>query len=1076
MSGLVYRNAPGACGTFLALALVLVLSAPLSAYTTPFPSDPGQPAPQSASEIPPHLGYGANLRDPAHIESLFAPLGFEWIKLYEQYNALPTQRLPYHVLYRIDVHRDDRWSGSPLRPNLAKIASDIRQIAQNGLGRVEAYEIGNEPNTDLQWEGQPPDPADYVAVLQTAYTAIKAVDPNAIVVSAGLAPVGRIKNVGGQPCRANSGNAYDGNNCQAMDEREYARQMFNRGAGAYLDAFGYHPQGFHYETERALDQLPPDDNGNGFAFRGLEVMHGILQEYGLGDRPIWATEFGWLRDPAEDPSYTEHIPSLCRTDYALGFQGQYGWQVVTEAQQADFLRRAFAYADANWPWMGVMFVWNLDWHNQGWLCDSIRYFSVRQDNNTDDGLPALAYAALRDMPRRSAWTGPSMTVTPDGLFLVGAREDPRTLTTTVSIARGGASPVTWTASFDPPAPTGLTISPTTGTAPGSLTVSADASLFTITGTLHTTGSLSLPASYTFTLHITADPTTTVGSPFTLPVTLRVLDHWYRVYLPLVQKNSTGGPTPPPTPTPTATASPTPTPTPGPITTTTRFGAAFITSAEAPSDDARFQKSVDTGAGMDRWPLYWQAVEQNPGSFAWNDKPHEVDRAVIGDVTHGLQPLVILMNTPSFYATGGNRFAPMPRVGETLQMRSAGIGVQSISSVSAAGSAPVRLYESVFTDGTDIPGSAKTINPNNPWARFVYQAVSRYKPGGVLAQQQGWTASQGVRHWEIWNEEDYSGFWIGTYSEYARLLKVAYLAARHADPQAKIIFGGLANIDPESTWLKDTLSVINTYPDKDANNWFFDSVAEHNYVRAWGTFNYLYKAWGTLNSYTVTNKTLWVTESNVWSCDDGPITPPCFHDDGSPVELRANLEEQAAFVVQSATYATWINTLMPVETVFHFQMYDDCNDPIPGTTWGGGLGLMRNPTTSPCFNTWLPNTPRPAYAAFQSVTRNLTDVTPKWRKRPTPNQELFAFYRLSTQERVLAMWARGYVTETAVISATSTSAQLTWYNGSQTIMPTGGVYTITLPAATNNAFNDLSAPIGGRPYFLIESDPSGTGGQ
>ncbi len=1058
MSGLVYRYAHGACGAFLALALVLVLSAPLSAYTAPFPPDSGQPAPRSASEVPPHLGYGANLRDPAHIESLFAPLGFEWIKLYEQYNALPTQHLPYHVLYRIDVHRGDRWSGSPLRPDLTKIANDIQQIAQNGLGLVEAYEIGNEPNMNWQWGGQPPDPADYVAVLQTAYTAIKAVDPNAIVVSAGLGPVGRIKDVQGLPCIANSGNAYHLNNCQAMDEREYARQIFSRGAGAYMDAFGYHPQGFPYEPERALDQLPPDDNGNGFAFRGLEVMHSIMQEYGLGNKLIWATEFGWLRDPAEDPSYTGHIPSLCRTDYALGFQGQYGWQVVTESQQADYLRRAFAYAGANWPWMGVMFVWNLDWHNQGALCDAGRYFSVRKDDDTDIGLSALAYAALRDMPRRSAWIGPSMTVTPDQLFFVGAREDPRTLTKTVPIARGGTGPVTWTASFDPPTPAGLAISPTTGMAPGSMTVSADASLFTMTGTLLMTGSLVPPTNLTFTLRITADPTTTIGSPFTLPVTLRVLDHWERVYLPVVARNYSFIP-----------------PSPPPITTTTRFGAAFITSAEAPSDDARFQKSVDTGAGMDRWPLYWTNVERSEGEFRWSYLPYyDEDRAVIGDVTHGLQPLVILMNTPSFYATGGNQFAPMPRVGETLQMRSAGVGMHGVSSVSAAGSAPVRLYEPVFTDGTDIPGPAKTINTNNPWARFVYEAVSRYKPGGVLAQQQGWTAGQGVRHWEIWNEEDYSGFWIGTYSEYARLLKVAYLAARHADPQAKVIFGGLANFE-KPTWLKDTLSVVNTYPDKDANNWFFDSVAEHNYVRAWDTFNFLYTAWGTLNSYTITNKSLWVTESNVWSCDDGPITPPCYSG-GAPVQYRANLEEQAAFVVQSATYATWINKVMPVETVFHFQMYDDCNDPIPGTTWGGGLGLLRNPTTSPCFNNWLPNTPRPAYAAFQSVTRNLTDVTPKWRKRPTPNQELFSFYRPSTQERVMVMWARSYVTETAVISATSTSAQLAWYNGLQTITPTGGVYTITLPAATNNAFNDLSAPIGGRPYFLIESDPTGTGGQ
>jgi hypothetical protein len=60
MSGLVYRYV---CGTFLALALLHVLSVPLSARTTPSLTKPELLAPQSTLEIPPHLGYGANLRD-----------------------------------------------------------------------------------------------------------------------------------------------------------------------------------------------------------------------------------------------------------------------------------------------------------------------------------------------------------------------------------------------------------------------------------------------------------------------------------------------------------------------------------------------------------------------------------------------------------------------------------------------------------------------------------------------------------------------------------------------------------------------------------------------------------------------------------------------------------------------------------------------------------------------------------------------------------------------------------------------------------------------------------------------------
>jgi hypothetical protein len=454
--------------------------------------------------------------------------------------------------------------------------------------------------------------------------------------------------------------------------------------------------------------------------------------------------------------------------------------------------------------------------------------------------------------------------------------------------------------------------------------------------------------------------------------------------------------------------------------------------------------------------------------------------VSADVEHGLQPLVILMNTPDFYATDGDLSAPAPRIGTQTRMRNS-LSPQSISS---AASPPLGLDEFVFSDDTDTPGPDKTINSNNPWARFMYETVSRYKPGGALAQQQGWPAERGVRHWEIWNEEDYDLFWIGTAQDYARLLKVAYLAAQHADPQAKIVFGGLANFQ-KPNWLRDTLAVINTYADKATGNWFFDGVAEHSYAWSWHTWYYLYKASEVLGDNAITDKSLWVTESGVSLCDEYP-GPSCFDEESQPRPYRANPEEQAAFVIQSATYATWINSVITVEAVLHFQFYDDCGDMLTPDL-GGGFGLMRNPSDAACFrNSPAPDTPRPSYAAFQTAASHLGGIVTKWRARPGwvqddpahQGQEWFSFYRPSTGERVVAIWARGYADETAVITATSVSARLVAPDGSsQTITPSDGAYRVTLPAATNvnTPTSDDSAPIGGRPYFLVELDPSGTGG-
>ncbi|MEA3339032.1 MAG: hypothetical protein U9R15_03605, partial [Chloroflexota bacterium] len=234
---------------------ILWCGATIAALTSAFVIAAAAPTYVQA-EMSPHLGYGVNVRQESNIESLFVPLGFEWIKLWEEYEIdPPATRLPYYVLFTIDCR-----NGMP--DDLDAWGDHIENIAAAGLGLVEAYEICNEPNVEGFWGGQPPDPREYVQMLQVAYERIRTVDPGAIVVSAGLAPVGRIQ-----------GGCYglSGNDCHAMDEREYARVMFLWGAGGYFDAFGYHPYGFAYPPE-----TDPYSVSNGFAFRGAEVMYDLM--------------------------------------------------------------------------------------------------------------------------------------------------------------------------------------------------------------------------------------------------------------------------------------------------------------------------------------------------------------------------------------------------------------------------------------------------------------------------------------------------------------------------------------------------------------------------------------------------------------------------------------------------------------------------------------------------------------------------------------------------------------------------------------------------------------------------------
>ena len=73
------------------------------------------------------------------------------------------------------------------------------------------------------------------------------------------------------------------------------------------------------------------------------------------------------------------------------------------------------------------------------------------------------------------------------------------------------------------------------------------------------------------------------------------------------------------------------------------------------------------------------------------------------------------------------------------------------------------------------------------AEFAGQLAQRYRPGGVLAQRQGWGARYGVRVWELDNEpESYRTHWLGQAADYAEFVTLASAQIKAADPQAALI--------------------------------------------------------------------------------------------------------------------------------------------------------------------------------------------------------------------------------------------------------------------------------------------------
>ncbi len=507
-----------------------------------------------------------------------------------------------------------------------------------------------------------------------------------------------------------------------------------------------------------------------------------------------------------------------------------------------------------------------------------------------------------------------------------------------------------------------------------------------------------------------------------------------------------------------------------------YGVNFISWAKGTAvGQTRYDNGKATGATWNRWPLYWYDIETSDGVFDWGSQ----DIAVENDLQQGFRLNAILLGTPAFYTTSVTALSQLPRPvpGRPL----------SIDAVNAA--TPQGVYSAVFSDGSDVLAEGKQINPENRWARFVYTAVSRYKPSGTLAQANGWPAGQGVSHWELWNEPDLSSFWDGTTADYARLLQVGYLAAKLADSNAKIIFGGLANESTNLSFYSDVMTIYDADPNAVSFDYYHDIFATHNYLYAWRSWYHVWRADNTLASRNL-NKPIWLNESGVPVWDEYP-GPVC--ESTSP--FRASRSEQADFIFQSALYATYAGA----ENIFFFQLYDDCGNQPGGTNFtpvssctgdplldpgGDAFGLFSNvsdPAVSGCY--WEhPNggSPRPGFTAFQLLTAYFTDVVPLWRQRPGSGdpvngpQEWLAFYQPATQSRILGLWARFGSEETAVIPTTNANgtALLIWPDGiTQTLTATNGLFTLTLPAATNqNAIWDPTLyPIGGRPALLIEQD-------
>jgi hypothetical protein len=256
----------------------------------------------------------------------------------------------------------------------------MKAMADHFKGRVAAWMIYNEEN--LSGESGDVNPARYVEVLKAGYLGVKAGDPNAIVVAGALAPTG-VNDPQGLRGPGEMG---------VMSDLNYLEQMYQYNNGevrSYFDVMATHPYGFNNPPE---DKWPDNPNMNplfpvnangqidfynrsdSFYFRRIEEQRAIMEKYGDGEKQMWATEYGWCTDYRPD-GYQE-----CKYN--------------TPDDQGNYLVRAIEFSKKYYPWMGVMFIWNLNFSTfQPWYTGPSHFSIINGDWS---GRPA--YFALKNRP------------------------------------------------------------------------------------------------------------------------------------------------------------------------------------------------------------------------------------------------------------------------------------------------------------------------------------------------------------------------------------------------------------------------------------------------------------------------------------------------------------------------------------------------------------------------------------------------------------------------------------------------------------------------------------------------------
>jgi hypothetical protein len=311
----------------LLLAVALAAQSIIVAYRARTRGIPaGFPAPVAGADVP-TLGVNVALQqyDEAALEVALERIeasGFVWVRQSFYWSRIePSGRFDWttsdrllaalvrHPQLRLVAVLDDDPPVPPKDPD--RFAAFAAAFAARYGPQVDVYQVWDEPNLADHWGGEPVSPRGYADLLARTARAIRAADPGACILLAGLAPT-----VETGP--------------QNLSDVRYLEQLYQAGAAPYFDVVAGKPYGFYTgPDDRRVDESVLN-------FSRLILLREVMVQHGDANKGVWASHWGWNALPA-------------------GWTGApSAWGQTDAATQAAYTVAALERARAEWPWAGAL--------------------------------------------------------------------------------------------------------------------------------------------------------------------------------------------------------------------------------------------------------------------------------------------------------------------------------------------------------------------------------------------------------------------------------------------------------------------------------------------------------------------------------------------------------------------------------------------------------------------------------------------------------------------------------------------------------------------------------------------------